>query len=571
MKPENTAKQDIREFMPWLLLFRTFSLALDSSKLTLGALGILATAVGWWLLSLIFSLGYEAKAPQWSANSYSKSANPWGAFKTDRERWNLMHLASAIGGNESVYELEDLVETEQELQALKDLNLNKDNLFSQAPLLVASGKLSREASERLGIYLGQIKPRGTINTLPWFEERGPNPYLLATGQAGIPWNAGRFWDWVITQQCPYLLEPLVKAIRPALLLIHPEASILQRVYFLGCLVWILTVWSFVGGAISRIVMVQIARNENIGMSGGLRFARENFINLVSAPLFCPIITLVLMLASMFFGLFGLIPVFGDIFISGLFWGVFLGLGLVMALVLVGLLAWPLMVATSSSEGLDSWESFSRGIQYLYSRPWNFIAYNLLTMSYGVVAIFFIGFMASFGVYLAKWSVGNTPLAQSLNRSPEYLFVYTPTSFGWRELLLQGAKVDGENLVVDGKIDAKAYQKFLGFDPKNRSEKDSLRWYNLIGAGLTGIWLGGFFLLVIGFGYSYFWVAFTLIFLLIRKDLDNNEIYELHLEEDEDSMMAPVLEKASKPAQPETKSHSLPLVDAPAPKPDNPEV
>jgi len=127
------------------------------------------------------------------------------------------------------------------------------------------------------------------------------------------------------------------------------------------------------------------------------------------------------------------------------------------------------------------------------------------------------------------------------------------------------------LVVDGKVDTKAYQKYLGFDPQNRSEKDSLRWYNFMGAGLVAIW-GAFFLLVVGFGYSYFWVAFTLIFLLLRKDLDNNEIHELHLEEDEETLVAPVLEKAPREEpQPETKSRSLPVVDAPPSKPESPEA
>ncbi len=251
----------------------------------------------------------------------------------------------------------------------------------------------------------------------------------------------------------------------------------------------------------------------------------------------------------------------------------MGLGLIMALVLVGLLGWPLMVATVSAEGLDSWESFSRGIQYLYTRAWNYIAYNLLAISYGIVVVFFIGFMASFGVYLAKWSVASTPFIQSANRSPEYLFIYAPTSFGWRELLLQGAKVDGENIVVDGKVDQNAYRKYLGFDSETRSKKESLVWWNIIGAGLVAIWLGGFFLLVVGFGYSYFWCSATFIFLLLRKDLDNNEINELHIEDEEEDQFTSVLQKPesnSPTAAPEatvTKSRSLPVVEAPQQKVD----
>ncbi len=568
MKSEPQATKDLTEILPWLVIFRSFSLAFDTSKLLLAALGILTTASGWWVLSLVFTIGYEARPPQWSASLYSKSANPWSTFKKDRETWNLMHQAAGIGGTQQAFELEDLVETEEELIVLKEANLDRNDLglFLKTSLLVNEGKISRERMDRVLTYLGKGKPKAQLTTWPWFEERGPNPYLLATGQSGIPWSAGQFWDWIITQETPVLIEPLVKVIRPALFLIHPEANFMQRLYFIFSLAWVIGVWSFFGGAISRIVVVQIARNENIGALGALKYARENLANFVSAPLFCPMIALFIFVVLMIFSGLGMIPVLGDIFISGLFWGVFLGLGLIMALVLVGLLGWPLMVATVSSEGLDSWESFSRGIQYLYSRAWNYIFYNLLAIGYGIVVVFFIGFMASFGVYLAKWSVASTPFIQSANRSPEYLFVYAPTSFGWRELLLQGAKVDGANVVVDGKIDHNTYRKFLGFDSENRSKKDSLVWWNIIGAIMVGVWLGVFFLFVVGFGYSYFWCAATFIFLLIRKDLDNNEINELHVDDEEESQYTSVLEK---PAVPDpvvdsapSKTRSLPVVEAP---------
>src|SRR5262245_26693817 len=46
-----------------------------------------------------------------------------------------------------------------------------------------------------------------------------------------------------------------------------------------------------------------------------------------------------------------------------------------------------------------------------------------------------------------------------------------------------------------------------------------------------IWLGVVFLLVVGFGYSYFWTASTIIYSLMRKVVDDTEIDEIHLEED----------------------------------------
>jgi hypothetical protein len=41
-----------------------------------------------------------------------------------------------------------------------------------------------------------------------------------------------------------------------------------------------------------------------------------------------------------------------------------------------------------------------------------------------------------------------------------------------------------------------------------------------------------FLLMLGFGYSYFWSASTIIYLLMRRHVDAAEMDEVYLEEDE---------------------------------------
>lgn len=42
-----------REWFPWLCLFRTFRLAIDFRKLLLAAVGLIATALGWWLFAVV--------------------------------------------------------------------------------------------------------------------------------------------------------------------------------------------------------------------------------------------------------------------------------------------------------------------------------------------------------------------------------------------------------------------------------------------------------------------------------------------------------------------------------------
>src|SRR5262249_49138488 len=166
-----------------------------------------------------------------------------------------------------------------------------------------------------------------------------------------------------------------------------------------------------------------------------------------------------------------------------------------------------------------------------------IWYGLVAIAYGAVLVFFVGFMGSLTVYLAKWGVSETPFISKADREPEFLFVYAPTSFGWRTLLLEGATTHGEKLVDNGEINGNAYADYLGRprpDGTTYEGKDNnpLTWWNKFGAVLVAIWLGIVFLLLLGFGYSYFWSASTIIYLLMRRHVDAAELDEVYLEEDE---------------------------------------
>src|SRR5262249_14996800 len=154
--------------------------------------------------------------------------------------------------------------------------------------------------------------------------------------------------------------------------------------------------------------------------------------------------------------------------------------------------WPLMSATVSTEGTDSWEAVSRSYSYVYQRPWHYLWYAIVAICYGAVVVFFVGFMGSLMVYLAKWGVARTPWIDTAERHPAYLCVWAPDSWGWRPLLLQGATApDGTPVVKDGRIDPAAYHAFV----------DTFRWYNRVGAAMVAFWLGLVFLLILGFGYS----------------------------------------------------------------------
>jgi hypothetical protein len=354
---------------------------------------------------------------------------------------------------------------------------------------------------------------------------------------------------------PVMFEPLVKIVRPMVYYFSPRSDWYTRIYFLCVTLWTVAVWSIFGGAITRIAAVEVARGEKIGLSEAIRFTTRRWGAFLCAPLFPLLFVAFLLLGTILFGYVFMIPIIGDILVAGLLWPIPLLCGLGMACTLIGLaVGWPLMAPTVSTEGTDSWEAVSRSFSYVYQRPWHYIWYSLVGASYGAIAVFFIGFMGSFTVYLAKWG---TNLAYGRDNS--FLFVYAPESFGWRTLLLQGATVDGVKVVQDGEINTDMYNAYLDETtlPDGKvitRDGGKLAFYNKIGAALVALWLGLAFLMLIGFGYSFFFSMSTIIYLLMRRHVDGAEMDEVYLEED-DQEGAP----GGFPAHPQAPQ-------APAPKP-----
>jgi hypothetical protein len=619
-----------RHLLPWTELFRGFQVALDLNKLVLAAAGIVLMALGWWLLALLFRAGESGPAPQWPGNyaaqNNSDNLKGWEQFRRERDHWNLMHESAGLGAPGARVEPIDLIDslgeyndyqevrdsyrlseaqflgaTKAVVEAENALNAETtDKAVVDEAKAAAARKELDDAKERLrkmqlGSYLkyfkekripeakaavlaaiemgdlGKVKPYAVLDTWPWQEDRGPNPFLMATGQLGKPWEVGHFWEWFLTQQGPHLIEPIVKLLLPVVYFFSPGADLKCRLYFLCVLIWTVATWAVFGGAITRIAAVQLARGDKIGLVEALRFTFKRIVSYLTAPLFPFLFVFVLLIAMILFGLPFMIPIFGDIFVAGLFWPVMLIVGLLMAIALVGLVGWPLMSATISAEGTDSWEAVSRAYSYVYQRPWHFLWYFVVALVYGAVIVFFIGFMGSLTIYLAKWGVSQTPGisyfgAQPNGRKPDFLFVYAPDSFGWRPLLLKGAVVDGEKVVdADNHINPVAYNKWVGND-EHYDKPDRLSWWNLLGAAMVAFWLGLVFLLILGFSYSYFWSASTIVYMLLRRNVDAAEMDEVYLDEDEGDgafggpLTPPVV---TPPAAAKPGAQSLTLVDAPA--------
>jgi hypothetical protein len=592
-----------RQLLPWTELFRAFQVALDLNKLLLAAAGIAVMAFGWWLLAVIFATGEDKTPPDWPGAFRADSTQDWSEFRKKRLHWNLMNEAVGLQANAQI-EVKDVAETLDEYNRFASVQNSADPRKAYLDLVSKyekenpkefTAEIVRRYQAKAPQYarVGQVKPSGLLYVGPWYEDRGPNPYLLVTGQAGLPWEPGYFWEWFSRDQAPVMIEPLVKFLRPILYFLSPVNTFTSAMYFLCVSLFTLVTWSIFGGAITRIAAVQLARGEKIGIFEALRFTLKRFLSYAIAPLFvlgfCFLLTVVMALLY----LIGMIPVVGD-FVSGIIYPIYFGMGLLMAIALVGLVGWPLMAATISTEGTDSWEAVSRSYSYVYQRPWHFVWYSLVSIAYGAVCIFFIGFMASFSVYLAKWGMSKAPFSQAAEREPNFLFVYAPTSFGWRELLLEGTQVRFPEGEARFEKDRERFQGADVVQPRsarpiavtstgttsrwNRIDQENynqylrtLAWWNKGGAILTAVWLFVIFLMMLGFGYSFFWTSSTIIYLLLRKSVDAAEMDEVYLEEDdyEPSFQPGPAAMPASTATTATPGRSLPVVEprpAPAPAP-----
>lgn len=498
MAEENVELREInyRQVLPWTELFKGFQLALDPKKLILAAAGIVVMYAGW-----IF----------WS----------WAFFSPRKEPVESDYPLPS-------YTARGFGDPEAKAEALKDLHRD----WYKWKLLE-----------------GVAGPDGKLNQWPWLERRGQNPYLWVTDQqhrATVRSN----WNFVRAQGL-ILVEPLVKFLTPVIYLLKPGAGFLNHLYFTLILLWNAATWALFGGAITRMAAVQLARNEKISIAEALSFTKARYLSFFSAPLFPLVLVLAILVLLVIFGWFHLIPLVGDIIVDGLGWPLVLLAGLVMAMILVGLLGWPLMYATISTEGSDFFDALSRSYSYVYQSPWHYIWNSAVAILYGALLVFFVNFMGSLSIYLGKWAVSQTPGAVLANREPSYLFVYAPTSFGWQELLLKGSPaMDGEGNIDEGRL----FENF--------------HWWNYVGAGLVSIWLGLAFLMILGFGYSYFWCASTIIYLLMRRHVDDTEIDEIYIEEDEleDTYSAPASVGMGAAAPSAGGTTPLTMVDAPVVKP-----
>jgi hypothetical protein len=522
-----------RAALPWTNIFRCFQVALDPRKLFVAALGILAMSFLWWLLSHIF---------------YYKAPSP----------------------NDQEYSV-GTIQREYEGKKKPD-----GNNYTEADYNGIGAEKFKRDYEQWQVLDQLAGPGGRLRTLPWYEDRGPNTFIFVTNVLGAPPTT--WWEQLtgyLKTAAPVLLEPLAKLLLPVAKIVSPGVSAQTRVYLFFILLANIAVWAFCGGIITRIAAIQLANKGPITFMQAVRFVAQRYISYLGAPLVPLGIIAAVAFGLFLYGLVALIPFIGDILLLGLGLPVIIIGGAIMTVFLVGLVGYPMMYTTLSVEGdqSDTFDALSRSVNYVYQSPWNYIWNWIVAVLYGAAVTLFVLFFVSLTVYVGKWGVG---LAASLawpDRKPEYLFIYAPESFGWRELLTKDSPyaVQGEWVLYDrnGKPTTnpvEAVRPVMEYKPVNpdvyAANKSDFWWYNSWGAGIVCFWLTAAFLMMLGFSYSFFWSAATMIYFLMRKKVDEAELDEVFEDEEPETPLAPPKLSTVPTSPPANGSTSLPVLSSP---------
>lgn len=280
----------------------------------------------------------------------------------------------------------------------------------------------------------------------------------------------------------------------------------HTVYFVIFFAALLILWSIFGGAIARIAAVQVARDEKISVRQALRFSTGKVLSFVFAPLIPIIIVavlgLIMAVASILISVPGLSGIW-SVVIGAIFFLALLA-GLVMMLTAVGLIGGGhLMYPTIAAEGSDSFDAVSRSFSYLYARPWQLAFYSLVSLVYGAItylvvrlALFVLLLLVHGSVNLFQWgrAVDGTPIFEAMWPKP--------TNF-----------------------------MTLSFD----TNYASLGPVQATGAGFISFWVYLAISVLGAYVISLYLCSGTLIYFLLRRDVDATELDEVYLEPNDDEL------------------------------------
>lgn len=511
-EPQVLRTIDWRTVFPFTQLFRAFRIAIHPAKLVLALLAIVIIYSCGRVLDTVWPNNYAAIPNEIALYERPLSKKEYASELTEtrgqifaqrRAALRELRAEAAPAGTTaatvdatyrpSIDELKDLLaeSRDRQVKVIHDTYASSTKTDEDAKTRDAGiTRIYARAAEMSG-DLRQLEIRGL--GLTFLEYEADRVDDIARGII--------MWNWFTsTEAGPAVLPSLYRFVFTGpgwALSKHP-------VYFIPMTLLTLLVWSVIGGAIARLAAVHVAQDEKISVRHALRFSSNKLMSFFAAPIMPLLLVGAVALVLALVGWISELSYLGG-FVSVLVGAIFIvliGVGVLVACAVVGTVCgFGLMYPTIAVEGSDAFDAVSRSFSYVFARPWKIVVYSVIALVYAAITYVFLRFMCWLTLsllhnFLTLWTHhsvpdGHTSLATSWP-APLGLFQLVPP-------------YDGFNLTFAGGL---TY-------------------------GLLIFWAYLFVALLGAYLLSYFVSVNTIMYYLLRYDVDATELDDVYLEPTDD--------------------------------------
>jgi hypothetical protein len=268
----------------------------------------------------------------------------------------------------------------------------------------------------------------------------------------------------------------------------------------------LILWSVFGGAIARIAAVHVTRDEKISVRQAISFSTSKIVSFVFAPLI-PVMFILLDGFTIAFGALLFYASHPGLIVAAFLFFLLLVAGSVMTLAATGMIGgFNLMYPTIATEGSDSFDAISRSFSYVFSRPWKMLFYSAVALAYGAICYEFLHvfiFVLLKMSHFFAWSW--------LKGSAANTFALVWPSPGMHAL------VHTPNYPALNRVDA-------------------------LGAAIISFWIHALVSVLGAFLISFYFSANTIIYSLLRLEVDATELGDVYFEEFDEELGDPAINR-----------------------------
>ncbi len=293
------------------------------------------------------------------------------------------------------------------------------------------------------------------------------------------------------------------------------------------LVWLIV--SFLFGAITRIAAVQAGLGQKIGLRDAVRYVvseRRWFAYFLPPLYFIGAFLATLVISGTVLGGLSQIPIFGGLFASVTFPLVFFIAMFSMIVAISGVLTFPFHTAAVSVDGSSSFDVVSRTCTYIFPRLPRFLLYCVFAIAVGTLAL------------LAVSAVVTTTIDLSFHTLDFWWEV-----FGKGETdLEEDASVNKYTRVYNEMIE----QYRLGETLTPAPTYEEPRHLESFAATVIGLFVWIVLAMIPAYGISYALSSSTVIYMLLRRDVDGTPLEEIYSDEEayEEELLDEVIQAQS---------------------------